>query len=70
MTGAPIIKAQAAKPPAAPAGGKRSLVGRLLVAGTVLFLTLFVVLPVANVFTQALSKGVGAYVRTFFVPPT
>lgn len=49
-------------------GGKRSLVGRLLVAGTILFLTLFVVLPIANVFSEALSKGVGAYVNTFYVP--
>ncbi|HLH11091.1 MAG TPA: ABC transporter permease subunit [Methylovirgula sp.] len=46
---------------------KRSLASRLLVAGTILFLTLFVILPVANVFTEALSKGVGAYVETFYV---
>jgi len=47
---------------------KRSTVGRLLVAGTILFLTLFVVLPVANVFGEAFSKGIGAYVQTFYVP--
>lgn len=53
---------------AAPAGKKRSPVGLLLVAGTILFLTLFVVLPIANVFSEALSKGIGAYVNTFYVP--
>jgi sulfate transport system permease protein len=50
------------------AGQKRSPIGRLLVAGTILFLTLFVVLPIANVFSEALSKGLGAYVHTFYVP--
>ncbi len=39
-----------------------------LVSGTVLFLTIFIVLPVANVFTQALSKGVGAYAQVFAPP--
>lgn len=47
---------------------KRSSVGRMLVAGTILFLTLFVILPVANIFNEALSSGVGAYVRTFYAP--
>ena len=40
----------------------------VLVAGTVLFLTLFVVLPAANVFAQALAKGVRAYVTTLHAP--
>jgi sulfate/thiosulfate transport system permease protein len=41
---------------------------RLLIAGTVLFLTLFIVVPVANVFTQALSKGVAGYTAVFTPP--
>ncbi|WP_131194414.1 sulfate ABC transporter permease [Lichenihabitans psoromatis] len=36
-----------------------------LIALSIAFLTLFIVLPVANVFTQAFSKGVDAYVQTF-----
>jgi sulfate transport system permease protein len=39
-----------------------------LIAITVLFLTIFVVLPLANVFTQALAKGIDAYVAVFFPP--
>jgi len=47
------------------------LVRRIMVATTVIFLTLFIVIPVANVFAQALSKGVDAYVRVLHVarPP-
>ena len=41
---------------------------RLLIAATVLFLTVFIVLPVANVFHQALSKGIAAYAETFSGP--
>lgn len=41
---------------------------RLLIVGTVLFLAVFIVLPVANVFHQALSKGVGAYAEVFTGP--
>jgi sulfate/thiosulfate transport system permease protein len=67
MAGAPAIKARTMDPPAA-GEAKRSLVGRLLVLVTVLFLTVFVVLPVINVFSQALSNGVGAYVETFYAP--
>lgn len=70
MAGAPISKAHAAEAPAARPAAKRSPVGRLLIAVTVLFLTAFVVLPVINVFSQALSNGVGAYVETFYAPPS
>src|SRR3984893_18023501 len=47
------------------------LVRRVMVATTVIFLNLFIVMPVANVFAQALSKGVDAYVRVLHVarPP-
>jgi sulfate/thiosulfate transport system permease protein len=49
----------------------RPLIRRVLVATTVIFLTLFIVIPVANVFAQAFSKGVDAYVRVLHVasPP-
>jgi sulfate transport system permease protein len=39
-----------------------------LIAVTIAFLTLFIVIPVANVFAQALSKGIEAYVSVFHVP--
>ncbi len=47
------------------------LIRRVMVATTVIFLTLFIVIPVLNVFAQALSKGVDAYVRVLHVvsPP-
>jgi sulfate transport system permease protein len=43
------------------------LIRRVMVATTVIFLTLFIVIPVVNVFAQALSKGVDAYVRVLHV---
>jgi sulfate transport system permease protein len=67
MTGDPIIKTHMlgatrnAAPPSHP------LVRRVLVSITVLFLTIFIVIPVANVFTQALSKGFDAYIKVFRV---
>ncbi len=66
MSGAPILQTQSA--PARPSKAERSVTGRVLVTVTVLFLTLFIVLPVANVFTQALSNGVTAYWHVFFPP--
>ncbi|MDQ6869212.1 MAG: ABC transporter permease subunit [Pseudomonadota bacterium] len=47
------------------------LIRRVMVATAVIFLTLFIVIPVVNVFAQALSKGVDAYVRVLHVtsPP-
>jgi sulfate/thiosulfate transport system permease protein len=47
------------------------LIRRILIATTVGFLTLFIILPVVNVFAQAFSKGIGAYVSVFRVesPP-
>jgi sulfate/thiosulfate transport system permease protein len=47
------------------------LVRRVIVATTIAFLTLFIVIPVVNVFAQAFSKGIGAYVNVFHVekPP-
>lgn len=47
------------------------LIRKLLVGITIGFLTLFIVIPVANIFVQALSKGTGAYIAVFHVtdPP-
>src|ERR1700730_16421033 len=47
------------------------LIRRVMVATTVIFLTLFIVIPVVNVFAQALAKGVDACVRVLHVasPP-
>lgn len=44
---------------------------RILIAVTAGFLILFIVLPVANIFVQAFSKGAGAYVAAFYAaePP-
>src|SRR5262245_19052922 len=56
-------------PPAALSGRGEGIthpvVHRILVAVTVGFLTVFILLPVANIFVQALSKGPGAYVAVF-----
>jgi sulfate transport system permease protein len=52
-------------PKAAPAS--QPFIRWFLVTTTVGFLTLFIVVPVANVFTQALSNGLDAYVRVFHV---
>ncbi|WP_294537506.1 ABC transporter permease subunit [uncultured Rhodoblastus sp.] len=39
---------------------------RILISITVLFLTIFVVIPLINVFNQAFSKGYEAYLSVFF----
>lgn len=51
-----------------PAPPTRPLVRGVLVTTTIVFLTLFIVVPVINVFAQALSKGVDAYVSVFHAP--
>jgi sulfate/thiosulfate transport system permease protein len=54
-----------------PAPPTQPLVRRIIIATTIAFLTLFIVLPVVNVFAQAFSKGIDAYVGVFHVtsPP-
>src|SRR4051794_38455210 len=37
----------------------------MLTSIAVLFLTLFIIIPAVNVFAQALSNGVGAYIGVF-----
>ena len=64
MAGAPVITTTVPTRGRTPAR-TRPLVRRTLVGVAVVFLTLFIVLPVANVFTQAFSKGVAGYLQTF-----
>lgn len=68
MAAAPPPAAIAA--PASPPPSRRGhpVWRRLLIGGTVLFLSLFILVPAANVFTQALSKGVEGYVAVFAGP--
>jgi sulfate transport system permease protein len=54
--------------PGKPAPPSHPLVRRVTIAVTVVFLTVFIVIPVANVFNQALSKGIGAYASVFYPP--
>ena len=48
-----------------PAPPTSPFIRRMLITTTVLFLSLFIIVPVVNVFGQALSKGVDAYVSAF-----
>jgi sulfate/thiosulfate transport system permease protein len=47
----------------------RGWVSYVLIGVTVAFLTLFIILPVGNVFAEALGKGWGAYRQTFVATP-
>lgn len=67
MASAPIITTAAPSTGRARAQGHPAVRGALI-GLAVLFMTVFIVLPVVNVFAQALSKGVGAYVQTFEAP--
>ena len=63
MAGGPLI----AVPPVrgtAPARSAHPIWRRMLIGATVVFLSVFIVLPVVNVFHQALSKGVSGYTET------
>jgi sulfate transport system permease protein len=61
----PILTYQA---PSA-ARGSPSWVRGVLIVVALAFLSLFVILPAANVFSQALGKGFAEYKQTFFPPP-
>lgn len=67
MAGAPALAIALATPPATARTQAHPLVRRALIGLTVVFLTLFIVLPLANVFSQAFGKGATAYVQTFGV---
>jgi sulfate transport system permease protein len=61
----PALTASVAGQPAPRPPQGRPIIRRVLIGTTLLFMTLFIILPVANVFTQAFSKGAGAYLQTF-----
>src|SRR4051812_38623526 len=50
------------------ATGEPALVRRLLIGAALVFLGLFLFVPLAVVFTQAFDKGVGAYFESFREP--
>ncbi|HXW72300.1 MAG TPA: ABC transporter permease subunit [Methylocella sp.] len=52
-----------------PAPPSHPLVHRVSIAVTVIFLTVFIIVPVVNVFSQALAKGFHAYATTFVAQP-
>lgn len=52
------------------ATSERATVRRTLIAGALLFLGVFIVLPLVSVFTHALAKGFGPYFATFADPVT
>lgn len=55
--------------PAAKSIGQESAWGRRILIGiTVLFLTVMILIPVINVFQQAFSRGIDAYISIFFPP--
>jgi sulfate transport system permease protein len=61
----PVPTSAPASTPKAAATSEPRLVRYTLTTLAVLFLTLFIVLPAANVFAQAFSKGWSSYVRVF-----
>lgn len=68
MAGGPVVTAAAGgkgTPRARTGTSEPRVVRWFLTAVAVLFLIVFIVLPAANVFAQALSKGREAYVRVF-----
>ena len=53
---------------AAPVAGEGTGVRRLLIGAAVIFLALFLVLPLLAVFAQAFSRGIAAYLAAFREP--
>ena len=56
-------------PTAGSAGGSSPWIRGVLITAALGFLALFVILPAANVFSQAFSNGVGGYLEDFFPKP-
>jgi sulfate/thiosulfate transport system permease protein len=72
---APAIVIPRSTEPAVPRAARLALrdgpwVRRSLIGVTLLFLGLFVVLPVLSVFTEAFSKGIGSYIEAIAEPIT
>jgi sulfate transport system permease protein len=64
-----LLPTSIATPPVPNALRGSALVRWFLIAIAIAFLTLFIVLPAANVFSQALGKGFHAYADNFFPTP-
>ena len=67
MAGAPIA-ARAAIGLAKPAPAAHPLIRRVLILLAVAFLSMFILVPLVNVFVQAFSKGLGGYIAVFSPP--
>ena len=61
MTSTPLPHASAARSPTTRSTGEGPLVRRLLIGTALAFLTLFLFVPLAFVFYEALKKGLGVY---------
>jgi sulfate/thiosulfate transport system permease protein len=68
MAGAIAVKAPLSVPKARPAATEGAWGRRILIGITVAFLTLFVLVPLINVFEQAFAKGLDGYLAVFFPP--
>jgi sulfate transport system permease protein len=68
MAGAIASKAPLGVVSARPAATQSAFGRRVLIVITFAFLTLFVLIPLINVFEQAFAKGFDAYVAVFFPP--
>jgi sulfate transport system permease protein len=66
MAGAIAAKAPFAVAKARPVARESVLGRRILIGITVAFLTIFVLIPLINVFQQAFSKGLDGYISVFF----
>jgi sulfate transport system permease protein len=66
MSGVPINQAAPLAAKARVVPEANPLVRRALITVATLFLTIFIVVPLANVFTQALSKGIEGYSAVFW----
>jgi sulfate transport system permease protein len=68
MAGAPIAKVVSRSGSARPSPPANPAIRRILILLALGFLTIFIVVPLVNVFVQALSKGVEGYVAVFHPP--
>ncbi|MDI9850174.1 ABC transporter permease subunit [Rhodoblastus sp. 17X3] len=68
MAGVLASKAPPGAIAARPAATESALGRRILIGITVAFLTLFILIPLINVFHQAFAKGLDGYLAVFFPP--
>src|SRR6266568_4855353 len=68
MAGAPIARTAKSNGSTRPAPEANPVLRRVLIGLAVAFMTIFIIVPLANVFTQALSKGIDGYLAVFSPP--